>query len=147
MKKTLAVFAISFVLSLGLVWLSYERFSFAPLLSVSLSETIPLFTVVGMLSNLVVVAVFFGVFYVLADKFKMRGSKPTVLALLLGVVLGSGFYIPLSISPRYYNSYTLIFAASISFGAVFEFFLPSLIALLFLELNRNRQANAQQSIQ
>lgn len=140
MKETLAAFAVSFVLSLGLTWLSDERFGFATLFSVSLSEAIPFFTVTGMLFSLVLLAVFFGVFYFLADKFKMRASRPTILALLLGVVIGSGFYILLSVSPQYYNTYTLIFAAGSSFGAVFEFFLPSVIALLFVEL-KHEQAN------
>jgi hypothetical protein len=140
MKEALAAFAVSFGLSLGLVWLSYERFGFATLFSVSLSEAIPFFDVTGMLFDLVLLAVFFGVFYFLAIKFKMRASRPTVLALLLGVVLGSGFNNLLFISPQYYNTFTLIFIASSSFEAVFEFFLPSVIALLFVEL-KHEQAN------
>lgn len=138
-KEAMAAFAVSFVLSLGLTWLGNERFAFGNLVCLTL-EAIPFFTAFAMLFALMFVAIFFVIFYFLAAKFKMRASKPTVLALLLGVILGSGFNILLFTSPQYYNTITLIIAASSSFGAVFEFFLPSVLALLFVEL-KHEQAN------
>ena len=140
MQKPLAAFAISLFLSMGFTYLPYARFGAFSLFSVTFSEAIPIFTLISMLFNLVLLAVVFGVFYFLADRFNMCASKSTVIALLLGVIFGSTIFNLLSINPQYYNAYTSIIFASSSFGGVFEFFLPSVIALLFVEL-KHEQAN------
>jgi hypothetical protein len=137
MQKPLAAFAISFFLSMGFTYLSFDTRLFTLF---SVTEPIPIFTLSSMLFNLVLLAVVFGVFYFLADKFNMRASKSTVVALLIGVIFGSAINDLLSISPQYYNTYTSIIVASSSVGGVFEFFLPSIIALLFVEL-KHEQAN------
>jgi hypothetical protein len=141
LAKPLAAFAVSFVLSAGITWLSFYRFGFTTLFSVSLFEAIQFFAVIDMLFTLVGVAVFFGVFYFLADRYKMQASRSTVLALLLGVIFGSALYNLTLMSPEYFGSY-LLFSASSSFGGIFEFFLPSVIALLFIELRQNRSTAA-----
>ena len=125
---------------MGFTYLSSSRFGAFSLFSVTLYEAIPIFTLSSMLFNLVLLAVVFGVFYFLADRFNMRASKSTVIALLLGVIFGSAINDLLVISPQYYNMYTSIIVASSSFGGIFEFFLPSIIALLFVEL-KHEQAN------
>lgn len=142
MQKSLAAFAISFVLSLGFTSLS---------VAVTLFEANPFFTLNSMPFELVTLAVSFGVFYFLANKYKMRASKSTVLAVLLGVILGPAALINLiaiSSLPRasLFGIYLLDSLSSWSVG-VFSFFLPSIIALLFVELKQNNQANSQQPIQ
>jgi heme/copper-type cytochrome/quinol oxidase subunit 4 len=140
-QKPLAAFAISFALSMGFTYLSF---------AVTLYEAIPFFTLNSMLFDLLTFAVFFGVFYFLADKYKMRASKSTVLALLLGVILGPEALIYLigmsSLSPSLLGI-NLLYSLSASIPGIFNFSLPSIIALLFVELRQNRSANGQQPIQ
>jgi hypothetical protein len=75
------------------------------------------------------------VFYVLAKRNKIKAEKATCLVTLLGVVLGS--LIPYLFSIVTYLTdivlYLSIIAGSLV-SSVFQFFLPALIALLFVEL-------------
>jgi cellobiose-specific phosphotransferase system component IIC len=143
MQKPLAAFAISLVLSIGFTQLS---------LAVTLSEPNSFFRLSSMLFGLVTLAVFFGVFYFLADKYKMRALKSTVLALLLGVIFGPAliYLIEIEMSSPSLSLFGIFLLYSLSlssFPGIFNFFLPSIIALLFVELRQSRSANGQQPIQ
>ena len=89
--------------------------------------------------NLACLGVFFGAFYFLG-KNHITASKSTVLAMIIGVIMGSAIMYPL----------ILVTSSSISFGyyltmlgglvtAVFQCFLPALTALLFVELRQKTQ--------
>jgi hypothetical protein len=142
MQKPLAVFAVSFLLSLGFASLSFAS---------TLYLDTPFFALNSWLFGLVTLAVFFSVFYFLAYKYKIRALKSTVLALLLGYILGPAAFINLlAISslphPSLYGTY-LLESLSVSSLGFFNFFLPSVIALLFVEVKQSRSANDQQQIQ
>jgi len=145
MRKPPVAFAVSFLLSLAFTWVSFYRFGFTTLISTQPFEAIAFFGLVDMLFTLVTVAVFFGVFYFLGDRYKMKALKSTVLALFIGVAFGSALFNLIemsSLSSSLFGAY-ITYSASASFGGIFEFFLPSITALLFVELRQNRSANAQ----
>lgn len=87
MKKSV-IFIIAFILSIVFTFIpSIVRASFSKLLQSSIAA-IPFSTLLSILFSLVGLAVFFSLFYYLAKNMKINAVKPTVIAILLGVMLG-----------------------------------------------------------
>ena len=137
MKKYPIAFVVAFALSVGFAFLYLVTQS---AVSNSVSPDITygfqaIFTLISIFLSLLGFAVFFSVFYFLAKRTKMVAVKSTVLAMLLGVLLGSAIpYIPSIVTyPAYLVLYLSIAGGSLLSGA-FQYFLPALTALLFVEL-------------
>ncbi len=141
MTKSLIAFVVAFMLAA-----LFSFLSLASRLTLIASLAPNDFLGLGALNNAIAIAlnlaclgVFFGAFYFLATKH-ITASKSTVLAMIIGVIMGSAIMYPL----------ILVSSSSISFGyyltmlgglvtAVFQCFLPALTALLFVELRQKTQ--------
>jgi uncharacterized protein YacL len=136
-KKSIGAFVAAFGLSIGFIFLSLAvriALSNSSLFNNAVDfQTV--FTLANLFLSLGGFALFFAVFYVLAKRNKIKAEKATCLVTLLGVVLGS--LIPYLFSIVTYLTdivlYLSIIAGSLV-SSVFQFFLPALIALLFVEL-------------
>jgi uncharacterized membrane protein len=142
LKKSLIAFVVAFALSIILTFLPlFTRAELSMVFQSSIAESISYGTLISTFFSLVGLAVFFVVFYFLANRSKILAVKSTVVALLLGVILGSAILDLLLIVPyRTYLEVYLNFAVSSSVSGVFQFFLPALTALLLAEL-REKKAN------
>jgi hypothetical protein len=140
MKKTLGVFIIAFALSVGLTLLQL-----VPGIMVSqsnIAESVSINAIFNLFSGLVGIVVFFAIFYLLANNKKIPVTKSTIIALLLGVIVGSAFLLLLNIFLyRPYLGLYLGMATDSSVSGVFRFFFPALTALLFVELRAKKSSN------
>jgi len=133
---------IAFALSITLTFLPL-----VPMTVISqdtIAESISTNTLLSLFFSLIGFALFFVIFYFLADNSKIIASKPTIIALLLGVTSGSAILYLLNIF--LYTSYLGLYlnkAANSSISGVFQFFFPALTALLFAELKRRNQTITQ----
>lgn len=89
---------------------------------------------------------FFGVFYFLANNGTIQVMKSTVIAILVGTMLGPAIFYLVNI----FLYQTLIgvyisLAASFAVTAVFQFFLPALTALMYVELREKQVINKLES--
>ena len=143
MKKSVIAFIVAFSLSIGFTLLSLAiRASFSIALQSRLAESLSINTLLGIFSSLVGLAGFFVVFYFLANNNKILAVKSTIMAILLGVTLGSAILFLLNIF--LYSSYVVIYlnnAVGYAVTSVFQFFLPALTAIMFVEL-REKKTNS-----
>jgi len=146
MKKALIVFMISFALSIGFTYVSlFARASFL-IFETNFSANVSVDHLIGIFVSLAGFAMFFGVFYFLADNGKVQVMKSTVIAILLGTMLGPAIFYLVNI----FLYLTLIgvyisLAASSAVTAVFQFFLPALTALMYVELREKQAINKLES--
>jgi len=142
-KKSVIAFIVAFSLSIGFTLLSLAiRASFSIALQSRLAESLSINTLLGIFSSLVGLAGFFVVFYFLANNNKILAVKSTIMAILLGVTLGSAILFLLNIF--LYSSYVVIYlnnAVGYAVTSVFQFFLPALTAIMFVEL-REKKTNS-----
>jgi hypothetical protein len=140
MKKTLGVFIIAFALSIGLTFLQL-----VPLTMISnsnIAESVSLNAIFNLFSASIGILVFFSIFYLLANNKKIPVTKSTIIALLLGVILGSAFLLLLNIFLyRPFLGLYLGMATDSSVSGVFRFFFPALTAFLFVELRAKKSSN------
>ncbi len=142
MKKYPIAFVVAFALSVGFAFL-YLVTQSAVSNFVSPDSTYmyqAIFTLISIILSLLGFAVFFSVFYFLAKRTKMVAAKSTISAVLLGVLLGSA--IPYLISIVTYPTYLVLYlsiAGSSLLSKAFQYFLPALTGLLFVELRERNQ--------
>jgi len=136
-EKSLIAFVVTFALSIGFIFLSLA--ARIALSNSSLFNNVVDFQTVFTLANLFLslggFALFFAVFYVLAKRNKIKAEKATCLVALLGVILGT--LIPYLFSIVTYLTDIVLYLSLVAgslVSSVFQFFLPALIALLFVEL-------------
>jgi hypothetical protein len=142
-KKSLIAFFAAFLLSIGLTFLSLvTRASLSIAFQNNGAESLSINTLVGMFFNLVGLAAFFAVFYFLANNNKIQAIKSTIIAVLLGVILGPAilYLFNIILYPSYLGIY-LSLASSSAVSSVFGFFFPALTALLFVELKEKKPNN------
>jgi hypothetical protein len=141
--KKSVIFIIAFILSIVFTFIpSIVRASFSKLLQSSIAA-IPFSTLLSILFSLVGLAVFFSLFYYLAKNMKINAVKPTVIAILLGVMLGPAILSLLNILlyPSSYFGIYISMAVGSAVSAIFGFFFPALTALLFVELREKKSNN------
>jgi hypothetical protein len=140
MKKSLIVFFVTFGLSIALTFLPLAASTIVP--QGSIAESISTRSVLNLFLSLIGLSLFFTIFYILANNYKIIASKSTIIALLLGVILGSAtVYLPnIFLYPSYYGLYLGMFTNS-SMAAVLGFYFPALTALLFVELKEKRSSD------
>jgi hypothetical protein len=143
LKKSLIVFVVAFVLSIGFTFLPLvTRAALTVVLQNNIAESLSINTLISTFFSLAGLAIFFIVFYFLANRNKILTVKSTIIALLSGVILGSVILYLLAIVPyRNYLEIYLSLAAGSSVSSVFQFFLPALTALLFAELREKKSNN------
>jgi hypothetical protein len=153
MKKYQLAFVVAFALSLGLSVLSMIRVA-AYTMFLSNAEFSEIFNLTGSFLSLFTLAVVFGVFYFLANKSKINVMKSTILALFLGVFLGSSilymcyyiyyFFAFGGIHSGYSNFMVLeryLLQIWESFITSAWYLFPALTALLFVELKEKKSNN------
>ncbi len=140
MNKSLIIFLVAFPLS--------TVFSFLPLivrtvvLPSSIAESISIDVVLNFFLSLIGLALFFAIFYFLANDKKIVVSKSTIIVLLFAVIVGPSIMDLLNVF--FYFAYVdlyLSMAAGSILNGVFQFFFPALTALLFAELRAKRSSN------
>lgn len=143
MKKSLIAFIVAFALSIVFTLLTLvSRASLSVLLQSNIVESLSTNTLLDIFFSLVGLAVFFAVFYFLANNNKIKAIKSTIIAMLLGVMLGPAILYLLNIFLyRFYLDIYLSLAVSSAVSSVFQFFLPALTALLFAELREKKLNN------
>lgn len=139
-KTSLIVFIVAFGLSIVFTLLPLAaRASFSVALQGDIAESLSINSLLGVFFGLIGLAVFFVVFYFLANNNKLTAVKSTIIALFLGVILGP---IVLSLLDMFlfshYSVIYIILAANFSSTSVFHFFLPALTSLLYVELREKR---------
>jgi hypothetical protein len=143
LKKSLIVFIVAFALSIGFTILSFAaRASLSAALQSSIAESLSINTLLDVLLSLMELAVFFVVFYFLANNNKIMAVKSTIIAMLLGVTLGPAILYLVNIF--LYSSHLDVYlsmALGSAVSSVFQFFLPALTALLFVELRQEKSNN------
>jgi len=146
MKKSLIVFIISFALSIGFTYVSlFARASFL-IFDTNFSANVSVDHLISIFISLAGLAMFFSVFYFLANNSKIRVMKSTVTAMLLGTMLGPAilYLVNIFFYPTLFGVY-LSLAASFAVTAVFQFFLPALTALMYVELREKQAINKLES--
>jgi len=143
MKKSLLSFCSAFALAIAFSLLSLiSNVSLSVLLSGNISLSLANSTLITIFFSLGELAVFFGVFYFLAENYKITAMKTTVIAILLGAMLAPVvLYLPNTVFYQPYSSIYISLAAGSAISSIFQFFLPALTALLFVELRKNKSNN------
>ena len=143
MKKSLIAFIAAFALSIGFTFLPLvTRASLSVVLQSNIAESLSINTLLSIFFSLIGLAVFFAIFYFLANNYKILALKSTIIAVLLGVTLGPAILYLLNIFLyRSYLDLYLSMAAGSAVSSVFQFFLPALTALLFVELREKKSSN------
>ena len=146
MKKSIIVFMISFALSIGFTYISlFARASFL-IFETNFSANVSVDHLIGIFISLAAFAMFFGVFYLLANNGKVQVMKSTVIAILLGTMLGPAiFYLVNIFLYQTHIGVYISLAASSAVTAVFQFFLPALTALMYNELREKQVINKLES--
>jgi hypothetical protein len=143
MKQSLVAFALAFVLSLVFSFISLfvrvEAIS-AVFNFNSAVETESVLTFFGTVVGVATLALFFGVFYLLAKTKIVLVEKSVVLALLLGFALGSASPYLISIIGFQTTNLVLLLSLMVSslVSSVSAYFFPSLSALLFVKLTEKK---------
>jgi hypothetical protein len=145
-KKPLVAFLVAFVLSLGFSFFSQiaraeSIFAYTNLRNTAVMEAS--ITFVGTLLYFALFALSFGVFYFLAKTKIINVEKTTVLALLLGFILGSAI---MSLFPimGFRNTNLLVYSSLILgslVSGVSQYFFPSLSGLLLAKLREKKSSN------
>ncbi len=142
MKKSLILFMISFALSIGFTFVSLFARASVLVFGTNFSANVSVDHLVGIFVSLAGLAMFFSVFYFLAKNSKIQVMKSTVTAILLGTMLGPAIFYVVNIF--LYQSIIGVYlslAASSAVTAVFQFFLPALTALMYVELREKQAIN------
>ena len=140
MKKALLVFVVAFGLSIALTILPLAGSTIVS--PGAFIETVTITSALNIFFTLIGLASFFAIFYFLAIYFKITASKSTIIALLLGVILGPESLMLLDILLFGNNSGIYSVVATVSaVSGVFQFFFPALSALLFAELKEKRSSD------
>jgi hypothetical protein len=144
MKKPLLVFAaaigVSFILFLAQILRSHlTTFSYPYL-------TYPFWALVSytLINFLIVLPAVFAQFYFLARKGKIKAEKTTVLALILGLLVGNIFNqlsFDFQVNSFFLTSDIFNYLNYLSANLFFLFF-PAIVAFLFVELRENKQNTA-----
>ena len=140
MEKSLIAFIVAFVLSTGFTFLSLvTRASLSVALQSNIAESLSINELLSIFFGLVGLALFFVVFYFLANNNKIIAIKSTIIALLLGVTLGPVILdlFNIFLYPSYLGIYLNVAVGS-AVSSVFQFFFPALTALLFVELKERK---------
>jgi len=139
MKKSVVTLIVAFALSIGFTILNrVSSTSLSTVFGNNVAEILTFGTWITLSLNIATLAVFFAVFYFLAKNQKIMVVKSTIIAMVLGVVLGSAILNTIAIIQ--YNVYLSIYLDVLNAGAssvvysIFQFFLPALTGLLFAEL-------------
>ncbi len=144
LKKSLLTFVIAFALSIGLTIVALiARASSLMFFENDFNGSVLANNIFSILISLVGLAVFFATYYFLANNNKVQAVKPVVIATLLGVMLGPAIFYSLNVFLYPLNSaFYLETAAGSAVTAIFQFFLPALTALLFVELREKKSNNS-----
>jgi hypothetical protein len=146
MKKSLIAFMISFVLSIGFTYVSLLARASLLIFETNFSANVTVDHLIGIFVSLAGFAMFFGVFYFLANNGKVQVMKSTVIAILLGTMLGPAiFYLVNIFLYQTLLGVYISLAASSAVTAVFQFFLPALTALMYVELREKKVINKLES--
>jgi hypothetical protein len=147
MKKSLIAFMISFALSIGFTYVSlFARASLLIIFETNFSANVTVDHLIGIFVSLAGFAMFFGVFYFLANNGKVQVMKSTAIAILLGTMLGPAiFYLVNIFLYQTLLGVYISLAASSAVTAVFQFFLPALTALMYVELREKKVINKLES--
>jgi RsiW-degrading membrane proteinase PrsW (M82 family) len=148
LKKPALIFVAAFALSLGLTLLPiFARVELILSFPTNIAESIAYNTLISTFFSLLGPAIFFVVFYFLTNRSKIPSVKPVIMALLLGVILGSAIvYLSVQIIDRVYLLIYLDLALGSVVSGVLQFFFPGLAALLFAEL-REKKSNKELMVQ
>jgi hypothetical protein len=144
LKKSLLAFVIAFALAIGFTLPSFIARAYLAnyiFLDQAIGYQAIAATLINTFLDFIGPVLFFVVFYFLASKNKVLAVKSTTLALLLGALLGSAIFFLISMLA--YSTYIEIYLNVISgslLSGVFYYFLPALVALLFVEL-REKKSN------
>ena len=139
-KKALIAFIVAFALSTGFTFLSLvTRASLSVALQSNIAESLSINELLSIFFGLVGLALFFVVFYFLANNNRIIAIKSTIIALLLGVTLGPVILdlFNIFLYPSYLGIYLNVAVGS-AVSSVFQFFFPALTALLFVELKERK---------
>ena len=137
MKKSLLVFVVAFGLSIALTFLPLAGSTIVS--PGDIARTISTSSALNLFFSLIGLALFFAIFYFLANNYKITASKSTIIASLLGIILGSAIvHLPNIFLYSYYFGFYLSMFINSSIAAVLGFFFPALTALLFSELKEKR---------
>lgn len=141
-KKSIITFIVAFSLSIGFTVLPLvTRASLSVMLQSNIAQSLSINTLISIFFSLIGLAVFFVIFYLLANNIKILAVKSTIIALLLGVTIGPAILYLINIF--LYNGFLiyLSMAANSAVSSVFLFFLPALTALLYAELREKKSNN------
>ena len=143
MKKSLIAFVVTFALSIGFTLMPLVALAeLSVVLQSTMAESILVNELISTSFSLVGLAVLFVVFYFLGNRGKILVTKSTIIAVLLGAILGS--VTPHLVSILAYNSHLEVYLSLIAgyaVSSVFVFFFPALTALLFAELREKKSNN------
>ena len=108
-KKNLIAFIIAFALSIGFTLLSLvTRASLSVVLQSDVAVSLSINTLLNIFFSLIGLALFFAVFYFLANNNKIKAVKSTIIAILLGVMLGPAILYLLNIFLYRFYLYTYL---------------------------------------
>jgi hypothetical protein len=147
MKKSLIILMISFALSIGFTFISiFARASFSISMENNFVSNNLILNLISIFVSLAGLAMFFSVFYFLANNSKIQVMKSTVTAILLGTMLGPAlfYFINIFLYQTLLGVYISL-AASSAVSAIFQFFLPALTALMYVELREKQAINKMES--
>ena len=144
MKKSLIAFLSAFALSILFTFLPLiTRAEFSAVLQSGIAESLSFNTLISTFFSLVGLAFSFAMFYFLGKRSKIFAVKSTILAVLLGAILGSvALFFASALLYRSYLEVYLSLAAGSAVSSIFAFFFPALTALLFAELKENKSNNS-----
>lgn len=138
MKRALIAFLVAFGLTIAISAL--RLIGGVPALSFVLTSYS---TASNIIIAIVGIGLFFASFYLLANTTQIAANKATIIALLLGVLLGSAVSVILLWTPSVLVYFSAILWSSLLFGVI-QYFMPALIALLLADFNR-KKANSHKS--
>lgn len=143
MKKPIVTFTVALLLSVIATFISplfrlYDN-------SANIANYILDNTMISIVRILITLSLFFGVFYFLASKRKIRAVKFTAISIIAGVLLGSAIVYMSNI--LLYGQFITYLALTVGafITAIIEYFFPSIIALMFVEL-KDKRANDKLNI-
>ncbi len=130
MKKALITFLVAFGLTVAISAL--RLIGGAAAISPFLTSNV-IITIVG-------IGLFFSVFYLLANTTQIAANKATIIALILGVLLGSAVSVILLWTSSVLWYFSAILWSALFFGII-QYFIPALIALFFADFRSKKAKN------
>jgi hypothetical protein len=133
---------VSFALSIGFTFISiFARASFSISMENNFVSNNLVLNLISIFISLAGLAVFFSVFYFLANNNKGQVMKSTVIAILLGAMLGPAIFYLGNIFLYQNLGIYISLAVGSAVSAIFQFFLPALTALMYVELRDKQVIN------